>query len=88
MNQPILLLVLAVLLAVPVVLNIRRQQTQLKAAQTVQNGLQVGDQVVTGAGVHATVQALTETTVELEIAPGVSTTWERRAILRKINDTH
>lgn len=88
MNQPILLLVLAVLLAVPVVLNIRRQQTQLKAAQTVQNGLQVGDQVVTGAGVHATVQALTETTVELEIAPGVSTTWERRAILRKINGTH
>jgi preprotein translocase subunit YajC len=41
---------------------------------------------VTTSGVHATVVgSADDTTIELEIAPGVRTTWLRAAIREKIN---
>ena len=45
-----------------------------------------GDRVYTTSGMQATVAALTEDTVDLEIAPGVVTTWMKLAIRDKIAD--
>jgi preprotein translocase subunit YajC len=78
------LLILAAL-AFLMIMNTRRQKRAVADAQRLQNSLACGDRVVTTSGLHATVVASTEeTTVELEIAPGVHTKWLRAAIREKI----
>jgi preprotein translocase subunit YajC len=76
---PIILLgLLAVMLFVLPARQRKRMQAQ---AQSMQNSLTVGTPVMTTSGVHGTVAALGETTVDLEIAPGVVVTFARPAIL-------
>jgi preprotein translocase subunit YajC len=57
-------------------------------AQRLQSSLTNGDQVITTSGLHGTVvDSGDETTVDLEIAPGVRTTWLRAAIREKVSET-
>src|SRR5687768_10159894 len=59
-----------------------RQRKRMQAqAQEMQNSLTIGTPVMTTGGLHATVTGLSETTVDLEIAPGVVATFARPAIL-------
>ena len=58
----------------------------MAAAQELQQSLQVGDKVLTSAGLHAVVAALQETTVDLEIADGVITRWERVVVREVLTD--
>src|SRR3712207_1269784 len=59
-----------------------RQRKRMQAqAQAMQNSLTVGTPVMTTSGLHGTVAALAETTVDLEVAPGVVVTFARPAIL-------
>lgn len=58
----------------------QRKRMQLKA-QELQNSLTIGAPVLTTAGLHGTVAALGDTTIDLEIAPGVVVTFARQAIL-------
>ncbi|QBJ98316.1 preprotein translocase subunit YajC [Rhodococcus sp. ABRD24] len=78
------LLILALL--VPMFLGIRRQKKEVAKTTALQDSLAVGDRVMTTAGLHATVASLAETTVDLEIAPGVVTTWSRLVIREHIVD--
>ncbi|MFF0813948.1 preprotein translocase subunit YajC [Rhodococcus sp. NPDC003318] len=78
------LLILALL--VPMFLGIRRQKKEMAKTTEVQDSLQVGDRVMTTAGLHATVAGLGESTVDLEIAPGVVTTWSRLVIRERVAD--
>lgn len=78
------LLILALL--VPTFLGIRRQKKEMQKTAELQDALQVGDRVMTTAGLHATITALTDTTVDLEIAPGVVTTWARVVVRERITD--
>lgn len=78
------------ILALPLVLlffltsRARRQQRDLSAAQS---SVAPGARVVTTTGLHAEVVAVGEdSTVVLQIAPGVHTTWSRRAIGRVLPD--
>lgn len=57
-----------------------QRRRQRKVAQ-VQASLEVGDEVMTSAGVFGRITALEDQTVHLEIAPGVVARWDRRAIL-------
>jgi preprotein translocase subunit YajC len=76
---PIILLgLLAIMLFVLPARQRRRMQQQ---AQEMQNSLTVGTPVMTTSGLHGTVAALGEKTVDLEIAPGVVVTFARPAIL-------
>ena len=50
-------------------------------AQALQESLTIGTPVMTTSGLHGTVAGLGETTVDLEIAPGVVVTFARPAIL-------
>ncbi|MGU3433293.1 preprotein translocase subunit YajC [Actinomycetes bacterium M1A6_2h] len=75
------LLILALL--VPMFLGIRRQKKELAKTTELQDSLQIGDAVLTTSGLHATIVDLDETTVDLEIAPGVVTTWSR-AVVRDV----
>ncbi|MGB9278644.1 MAG: preprotein translocase subunit YajC [Pseudonocardiaceae bacterium] len=78
------LLVIAVL-ALLLILNSRRQKRAIADAQRLQKSLVNGDRVVTTSGLHgAVVGDADETTIDLEIAPGVHTRWLRAAIREKI----
>jgi preprotein translocase subunit YajC len=58
----------------------QRKKVQLQT-QAMQESLTVGTPVMTTSGIHATVAALEEKTVDLEIAPGVVVTFARPAVL-------
>jgi preprotein translocase subunit YajC len=75
---PFVLMVLAVLLFVLPARARKRVQAQ---AQAMQDSLTPGTAVMTTSGLHGTVAALGEGTVDLEIAPGVVVTFTRQAIL-------
>lgn len=86
MDPSLLLLLFAVALAVPLFLTSRRQRRAIREAQEMQNSLVEGDRVMTTSGMHATVVSLGEETLELEISPGVTTTWVRQAIREKLTE--
>ncbi len=70
------------LLAVMLFVLPARQRKRLQAqTQEMQNSLAIGTPVMTSSGLHGTVAALGERTVDLEIAPGVVVTFARPAIL-------
>jgi preprotein translocase subunit YajC len=71
---------LLVALLVPMFLSVRRQKREAANVSTMQESLKVGDRVVTTSGLYGTVVDLDETTVDLEIAEEVVTTWLRQAI--------
>jgi preprotein translocase subunit YajC len=76
---PFILLALAVLLLF--VLPARQRKRMAQQAQTLQESLTVGTPVMTTSGLHGTVAALGDKTVDIEIAPGVVVTFARPAIL-------
>lgn len=60
---------------------IRRQQRNRTDAHTaMQDSLEVGDEIITAGGLHATVRELGDEQLEVEIAPGVVATLDRRAV--------
>lgn len=80
-----LLLIAALLL--PLIIGTRRQKRAMADAQRLQSSLTNGDRVMTTSGLHGTVVGCAdETTIDLEIAPGVRTTWLRAAIRERIVD--
>lgn len=83
MNGLIFILILLVLM-VPLFLTTRRQKKMMRQTQETQATLAVGDKVMTTSGMHGEVVGLQESTVDLEIAPGVTTRWERIAIRERL----
>ncbi|MBW4717044.1 preprotein translocase subunit YajC [Saccharothrix obliqua] len=78
---------LLVLLAVPLFLSARKQKKAVAEQQALLNSLEQGDRVMTTSGLYATVaDASDDTTIDLEIADGVVTTWLRQAIREKVAD--
>ncbi|NLG54993.1 MAG: preprotein translocase subunit YajC [Rhodococcus sp.] len=78
------LLILALL--VPMFLGIRRQKKEMEKTAALQDSLQIGDRVVTTAGLYGTIDDLDEDTVDLEIADGVVTTWSRLVIREVVSE--
>ena len=62
----------------------RRQKRAMQATIDLHESLRIGDQVQTTSGLHATIKRITDDTVDLEIAPGVVTTWVKLAIRDRI----
>lgn len=85
MNQLIPLLLL-VLLFVLFITTARRQRRQVAQMQQLQSSLAVGDRVLTTSGLQATVVELGEDTIDLEIAPGVVTTWVRQIVRERLTE--
>lgn len=84
--DPILLIILMVILLALPVWSTFRQNKQLRQIREMQARLAPGAEVLTGSGQHGIVVAVDETTVDLEIANGVVTRWERAAIVRNVNE--
>ncbi|MDM4141314.1 MULTISPECIES: preprotein translocase subunit YajC [Mycobacterium] len=62
----------------------RRQKRAMQATIDLHESLRPGDRVHTTSGLQATVVDITEDNVDLEIAPGVVTTWMKLAIRDRI----
>lgn len=75
---------LLVILAVFMFFASRRQKRAMNATIELHESLRVGDRVHTTSGVQATIVAIADDTVDLEIAPGVVTTWLKLAIRDRI----
>lgn len=89
MDPSIILPLILVVFAVPLFLSARKQKRAFQEQQQLQSSLAPGDRVMTTSGLYATVvDAEDDTTIELEIAPGVVTTWVRAAVREKIKDQH
>ena len=68
-------------------LSSRKQRRQVAETQLMQSNLAEGDVVTTTSGLRATVvDASYEETIDLEIAPGVVTTWLRGAVRDTVNE--
>ena len=81
MEQLFPFVLLAVMLVVLIVLPARQRKRAQAQAAAMQASLTVGTPVMTTSGLHGTVAALGDTTVDLEIAPGVVVTFVRQAVL-------
>jgi preprotein translocase subunit YajC len=62
----------------------RRQRKAMQATIDLHESLTIGDRVHTTSGLQATITGITDDTVDLEIAPGVVTTWMKLAIRDRI----
>ena len=62
----------------------RRQKRAMQATIDLHESLQPGDRVHTTSGMQATIAGITDDTVDLEIAPGVVTTWMKLAVRDRI----
>ena len=77
---------LALMVAAFYFLIIRPQRRQLATHRALVSSLEVGDEIVTNAGIYGTVDELDDTTVELEIAEDVVITVARTAISQRLGD--
>jgi preprotein translocase subunit YajC len=77
-------LVLVVLLAVVWLVFLlparRRRETRERSHLDMQDSLEIGDEIITAGGLHAVIRGLGENQLEIEIAPGVVATLDRRAV--------
>ena len=79
-SLPLLIMVLLAFVLL-IVLPSRQRKKMQANAQAMQNSLTVGTPVMLTSGIHGTIAGLGETTVDLEIAPGVVMTVARPAVL-------
>jgi preprotein translocase subunit YajC len=79
-NYVVLPLMIALAFIVLVFLPTRARNRQMQQVQTIQSSLEVGAEVMTSSGLYGRVVALWEDEVDLEVAPGVVTTWTRLAV--------
>ncbi|ALC06062.1 hypothetical protein CDES_08285 [Corynebacterium deserti GIMN1.010] len=82
------LIILVAIFIVPTFLMSRRQRARMSEIQKLQDALVPGDRVVTTAGLHCTVVSSTEDTVDLEVAPGVISTYEKISVVRVLQKTN
>lgn len=76
----LLLPLLLVALLIPMFLGVRKQKREASKVTEMQDSLKIGDRVVTTSGLYGTVVDIDDTSVDLEIAEEVVTTWLRQAI--------
>ena len=76
----IIFLYLALLAVAFFVLIVRPQRRQMAARRSLIASLEVGDEVITAGGIYGTVRELTDTTLLVEVAPGVMLTLAREAV--------
>jgi len=64
----------------------RRQKKAMQATIDLHESLRIGDRVHTTSGLQGTITAITDDNVDLEIAPGVVTTWMKLAVRDRVED--
>lgn len=65
----------------------RRQRKAMQATIDLHNSLAIGDRIHTTSGLEGTITGITDDDIQLEIAPGVVTTWMKLAVRDRIEPT-
>jgi preprotein translocase subunit YajC len=86
MGEMTLFLPLIIILGAFMFFASRRQKKAMQATIDLHDSLKVGDRVHTTSGMLATITGITDDNVDLEIAPGVVTTWMKLAVRDRIED--
>jgi preprotein translocase subunit YajC len=76
--------VLLVLLVAFMFFSTRKQKRTMQQQQDMQKGLSFGDRVMTTSGLYGTIVSTADDTVDIELSPGVVTTWLRQAVREKV----
>jgi preprotein translocase subunit YajC len=84
MQQLIVFLPFLLILGAFMYIASRRQRRAMQATIDLHESLQIGDRVHTTSGLEGTVAGITDDTIDLEIAPGVVTTWMKMAIRDRV----
>lgn len=58
----------------------RKQKRQAAETRQMRESIVPGARIMTTSGLHGTVTAVADDTIELEIAPGIRTTWAQAAV--------
>jgi preprotein translocase subunit YajC len=64
----------------------RRQKKAMQATINLHESLTAGDRIHTTSGLQGTIVGIGDDTIDLEIAPGVVTTWMKLAVRDRIDD--
>jgi preprotein translocase subunit YajC len=86
MDQLVFFLPLLIILGGFMFFASRRQKRAMQATIDLHESLAVGDRVHTTSGLQGTITGITDDNVDLEIAPGVITTWMKLAVRDRIED--
>ena len=78
----IFLIIIVILFIIPSFMAMRKQRQRQNDMQSLQNSLQNGDRIVTAGGDHGVVRGTTDTSVDLEVSPGVTLTFDKMAVVR------
>jgi preprotein translocase subunit YajC len=62
----------------------RRQKKAMQATIDLHNSLTIGDRIHTTSGLHGTITGISDDSIDLEIAPGVVTTWMKLAVRDRV----
>lgn len=84
MESLVVFLPLVVVLAAFMFFASRRQKRVMQDTIDLHESLRIGDRVHTTSGLAATITGITDDMVDLEIAPGVVTSWMKLAIRDRI----
>lgn len=79
----LLILLLVVFIGLPL-LSMRKQSQRMKEIKAFQDSLQAGMVVKMTSGVHGRVTHVGEHTIDLEISDGAVTTWDKSAVLERV----
>jgi len=63
---------------------IRPQQRRVRAHRAVVASLGPGDEVITAGGIHGTIVAVDDETVQVEVAPGVTLRFLRSSVTQRV----
>jgi preprotein translocase subunit YajC len=83
-NPLSILPILILMVGVFYFLMIRPNQKRTQAQRSLLNSLEVGDEVVTTAGIFGAITAMDDEAVTLEVSPNVEIQFLRQAIMRKL----
>lgn len=82
----LLLLLVFVLFALPGLLLSRTNRKRVEKARAVQAAAKPGDRIITVSGFHGEIVAAGETTVDIELAPGLVATMEREGVYKVLEE--
>jgi preprotein translocase subunit YajC len=84
MNQTVVFLPMLIVLGAFMFFASRRQKRAMQATIDLHESLRIGDRVQTTSGLHGTITRITDDVVDLEVSPGVVTTWVKLAVASRI----
>lgn len=84
-NALVNLLPLLIIVALFWLLLIRPQRNRQRQMQSIQRALTSGQRVMTNAGLYATVSAVEDDSVVLEVAPGVNCRYSKAAVVQVVD---